>query len=114
MVACEQTPLPSGKIGQGAPSPIFPERRGGVGGLYTGSGAPDRLHCGDGERSTFNFTLNLANKKTRGTPPPRPLRQLGWWTMQKYRYFSGKDVETAPHYMVAEGAGESVDSRTKE
>ena len=39
MVACEQTPLPSGKIGQGAPSPIFPERRGGGGGgggLYTG------------------------------------------------------------------------------
>ena len=35
MVACEQTPLPSGKIGQGAPSPIFPERRGG-GDLYTG------------------------------------------------------------------------------
>ena len=69
MVACEQTPLPSGKIGQGAPSPIFPERRGG-GGLYTGSGAPDRLHCGDGERSTFNFTLNLANKNPGYPPPP--------------------------------------------
>ena len=100
MVACEQTPLPSGKIGQGAPSPIFPERRGG-GGLYTGytvvmergvpstlpwpwltktrgggGGSVHRLHCGDGERSTFNFALNLANKNP-GYPPPRPLRQLG-------------------------------------
>ena len=67
MVACEQTPLPSGKIGQGAPSPIFPERRGGGG----GGGSVHRLHCGDGERSTFNFTLNLANKNP-GYPPPSP------------------------------------------
>ena len=67
MVACEQTPLPSGKIGQGAPSPIFPERRGGVGG-----GSVHRLHCGDGERSTFNFTLNLANKNPGYPPSPAP------------------------------------------
>ena len=63
MVACEQTPLPSGKIGQGAPSPIFPERRGGEGSVH-------RLHCGDGERSTFNFALNLANKNPGYPPPP--------------------------------------------
>ena len=66
MVACEQTPLPSGKIGQGAPSPIFPERRGGGG----GGGSVHRLHCGDGERSTFNFALNLANKNPGYPPPP--------------------------------------------
>ena len=29
-----RTPLPSGKIGEGAPSPIFPAGRGGC--LYTG------------------------------------------------------------------------------
>ena len=31
-IVCAQTPLPSGKIGEGAPSPIFPEGRVG---LYT-------------------------------------------------------------------------------
>ena len=34
LVACVQTHLPSGKIGEGAPSPIFPEGRWE--GLYTG------------------------------------------------------------------------------
>ena len=34
LVACVQTNLPSGKIGEGAPSPFFPEGRRG--GLYTG------------------------------------------------------------------------------
>ena len=69
MVACEQTPLPSGKIGQGVPSPIFPERRGG-GGLYTGY----TVVMERGVPSTLPWPWLT---KTRGTPPPPPLRQLG-------------------------------------
>ena len=59
MVACEQTPLPSGKIGEGAPSPIFPERRGG---LYTGY----TVVMERGVPSTLPWPWLT---KTRGTPP---------------------------------------------
>ena len=92
MVACEQTPLPSGKIGEGAPSPIFPERRGG---LYTG----------------YTVVMERGVPSTLTPPAFAPARVMDH---AEISVLFCKDVETAPHYMVAEGAGESVDSRTKE
>ena len=72
---CAQTPLPSGKIRKGAPSPIFPEGRVG---LYTGYHLGENLlyshqHCEQVHSSNYGCEKNVIFEITNLATPKEGL-----------------------------------------
>ena len=71
-LACVQTPLPSGKIWEGTPSPIFPEGRGG--GVCTQARFRSVLCVSVFHRSFLNFRVHVF---WQGTSHPKSPRTTG-------------------------------------